>query len=68
MWCIKSLLSKDVCQLGGVDWLGWGCILITKVSVAIINGTHWEQNLEMLVWLGKNVLRCPYGILLCGRQ
>ena len=31
-------------------------MLITKVSVAIIDGVHWEQNVEMLFWLGENVL------------
>ena len=56
---IKSSLSKGVCQRVGVAWLGQGRVLITKVSVGIMDGVCWEQNLEMLVWLGENVLRCP---------
>ena len=34
-------------------------MLIARVSVAITDRIHGEQNVEMLVWLGKNVLRCP---------
>ena len=55
---IKSPLSKRVCQLGGVGWLGYGYILITKVSVVIIDCVSWEQNVDMLNWLGENVLGC----------
>ena len=32
--------------------------MITKVSVVIIDGVRWEQNVEMLVWLGENTLGC----------
>ena len=55
---IKSPLSKGVCQLGDVVWLGYGRILITRVSVFITDSVHWKQNVEMLVWLGENVLVC----------
>ena len=30
--------------------------MITKVPVVIINGDLWEQNVEILIWLGGNVL------------
>ena len=56
---IKSPLSKGVCQLRGLGWLREGDILITKVPVVIIDGVRWEQNLEMLIWLGKNILGFP---------
>ena len=36
--------------------------------MVIIDGVCWEQNVEMLVWLGKNVLGCPQWILFCGGQ
>ena len=42
--------------------------MITKVSVVIIDGVRWKQNVEMLVWLGGNLLGCSLGILFCGRQ
>ena len=56
---IISPLSKKVYQLGGVVWLGYGYILITKVSVVIMDCVSWEQNVDMLDWLGENVLGCP---------
>ena len=31
--------------------------------MVIIDGILLEQNVEMLVWLGKNVLGCAEGIL-----
>ena len=65
---IKSLFSKGVCQLGGVGWLGCGLIMIIKVSVVIIDGVRWKQNVGMLVWLGRNEIGCPLGIRFCGRQ
>ena len=65
---IGSPLSNGVCQLGGVGWLGWGCIKIIKVSVVIIDSVCWVQNVGMLVWVGRNVLGCPLGIPFCGRQ
>ena len=34
--------------------------------MVIIDGVRWDQNVEMLVWLGENVLGCPQEIL--GRQ
>ena len=40
--------------MGGVDWLEQGRIMIIKVSFVIIDGVHWEQNVGMLVWLGRN--------------
>ena len=60
-----------MCLLGGVGWLGEGPIMIIKVSVVIIDGVLWEQNMlgaGMLVWLGGNKLECPLGIWFCGRQ
>ena len=30
--------------------------MITKVPVVIINSDLWEQNVEILIWLGGNVL------------
>ena len=42
--------------------------MITKVPVVIINGDCWEQNIEMLIWLGGNVLGYPLEILFCGTQ
>ena len=42
--------------------------MIFKVSVVIIDGICWEQNVEMWVWLGSNVLGCPLRIQFCGRQ
>ena len=42
--------------------------MITKVSVVIIDGVHWKQNVEMLVWLGGNILGCSLGIPFCGKQ
>ena len=42
--------------------------MIVKVSVIIIDGTCCKQSVGMLVWLGRNVLRCPLGIPFCGRQ
>ena len=42
--------------------------MIIKVSVVIIDGVHWEHNVEVLVWLAGNVLGCPLGIRFCGRQ
>ena len=65
---IGSPLSNGVCQLGGVGWLGWGCIKIIKVSFVIIDSVCWEQNVGMLVWFGRNVLGCPLGIPFFGRQ
>ena len=65
---IKSPLLKVVYELEGVRWLGQDCIMITKVPVVIINGDCWEQNIEMLIWLGGNVLGYPLGILFCGTQ
>ena len=32
---------------------------MTKVSAVIMDSVCWEQNVEMLVWLGENVLGCP---------
>ena len=43
---VKSPLSKDVCQWGGVSCLGYCRILITKISVVIIDGVHWQQNVR----------------------
>ena len=40
---------------------------MTMVSV-VINSGLWEQNVEMLIWLGGNVLGYPLGILFCGTQ
>ena len=60
-----------MCLLGAVGWLGEGPIMIIKVSVVIIDGVLWEQNMlgaGMLVWLGGNKLECPLGIWFCGRQ
>ena len=54
-----------------MGWLGEGRIMIIKVSVVIIDGVLWEQNMlgaGMLVWLGGNKLGCPLGIWFCGRQ
>ena len=65
---IKSPFLKGVCQLGGVGWLGYGRIIIIKVSVVIIDGVRWEQNVGMLVWLGRNVIGCRLGIRFCVRQ
>ena len=42
--------------------------MIVKVSVIIIDGACWKQSVGMLVWRGRNVLRCPLGIPFCGRQ
>ena len=42
--------------------------MTTKVPVVIINGDCWEQNVEMLIWLGWNVLGYHLGILFCGTQ
>ena len=42
--------------------------MITKVSVVIINSGRWKQSVEMLIWLGGNVLGCPLGVLICGTQ
>ena len=36
--------------------------------MVIINGDCWEQNIEMLIWLGGNVLGYPLEILFCGTQ
>ena len=60
-----------MCLLGGVGWLGEGPIMIIKVSVIIIDGVLWEQNMlgaGRLVWLGGNKLGSPLGIWFCGRQ
>ena len=32
--------------------------LIAKVSVVIMDSVRWEQNVEMLVCIGENVLGC----------
>ena len=41
--------------------------MIIRVSVVIKSG-RWEQNVEMLIWLGRNVLGYALGILFCGTQ
>ena len=33
--------------------------MIIRVSVVIVDGVRWKQNVGMLVWFGGNVLRCP---------
>ena len=43
---------------GKVRLAGMG-LHIVKVSVAIISGICWGQNVKMLVWLGDNALGCP---------
>ena len=58
-WSVRSPLLKGLCQWGSVGWLGQGHVLTMKVPVVIIDGVRWEQNVEMLVWLGKNIPGCP---------
>ena len=53
---IKSCVSPGRVALAGIRL--HTCILITKASVIIIDSISSEQNVKMLVWLGKNVLGC----------
>ena len=36
--------------------------------MAIGDDVRWEEKVEVLVCLGKNVLGCPSVILFCGKQ
>ena len=65
---IKSPWSEGVCQLGSVGWLGQCRIMILEVLLVFVGGVYCEQNEGMLVWLGRNVLRCLLRIRFSGRQ
>ena len=59
--------GRQCCRYQKVGWLGLGCVSVVKVSVAIISGILWGQNVKILVWFGENALGCPWGIRSSGK-
>ena len=46
---MKRCVPEGRCGLVGIGW---------RTNHSGVSG-YWEQSMEMLVWLGENVLGCP---------